>query len=105
MNKAARLDEYAPLVDAAVAYAKEKSAADASADDKMALLLDALSVEFGAEILKHVPGYVSTEVDARLSFDLEGNLTRARRIIDMYAAKGIGKDRVLIKLASTWEGL
>lgn len=105
MNKAARLDEYAPLVDAAVKYAKEQSKEGASASDKMALLLDALSVEFGTEILKHVPGYVSTEVDARLSFDLEGNIERARRIIEMYAAKGIGKDRVLIKLASTWEGL
>lgn len=62
-------------------------------------------VNFGAEILKYVPGYVSTEVDARLSFDVEGSLRRARRLVSMYEELGIPKSRVLIKLAATWEGI
>ena len=61
-------------------------------------------MNFGLEILKIVPGRVSTEVDARLSFDVDGNLFRARRIIGMYEAAGVARDRILIKLASTWEG-
>lgn len=64
-----------------------------------------LFVNFGAEILKYVPGYVSTEVDARLSFDVEGSLRRARRIVAMYEELGVPKSRVLIKLATTWEGI
>jgi hypothetical protein len=66
---------------------------------------DRLAVNFGLEILKIVPGRVSTEVDARLSFDVEGNLFRARRIIEMYEAAGISRERILIKLATTWEGV
>lgn len=64
-----------------------------------------LFVNFGAEILKYVPGYVSTEVDARLSFDVEGSLRRARRLVSMYEELGVPKSRVLIKLAATWEGI
>jgi len=64
-----------------------------------------LSANFGTEILKHVPGYVSTEVDARLSFDTQRSVTRARRIMKLYEEQGVGRDRVLIKLASTWEGI
>ena len=60
---------------------------------------------FGVEILKIVPGRVSTEVDARLSFDKEGSVTKALKIIELYAEEGIEKERVLIKLASTWEGI
>jgi transaldolase len=62
-------------------------------------------VRFGCEILQHIPGRVSTEVDARLSFDTEATVTRARRIIDLYQGEGVHVDRVLIKVASTWEGI
>lgn len=67
--------------------------------------MDKLAVNFGAEILKIVPGRVSTEVDARLSFDKEGSIAKARRIIALYEEAGISKERVLVKLASTWEGI
>ncbi len=69
------------------------------------LAMDRLLVRFGCEILQRVPGRVSTEVDARLSNDLDANLARARRLIALYAAEGIGRERVLIKLATTWEGI
>jgi transaldolase len=69
------------------------------------LLVDQVLVRFGLEILKVVPGRVSTEVDARLSFDAEATKFRARRIIALYEAAGIGRERVLIKIASTWEGI
>jgi transaldolase len=67
--------------------------------------VDRMSVGFGCEILRHVAGRVSTEVDARLSFDTEGSIARARRLIELYARSGVGPQRVLIKLASTWEGI
>ena len=67
--------------------------------------LDKLFVAFGREILKHIPGRVSTEVDARLSFDLEGSVSKARKLISLYESQGIGRERILIKLASTWEGI
>jgi transaldolase len=96
------LPEYKHLVDDAVAFA---DAAEDSSVSRLDLCMDKLAVNFGCEILKHITGQVSTEVDARLSFDAEANIDRARRIIGMYEDAGIGKDRVLIKLASTWEGL
>ena len=101
INKAARLEAYQHLVQDAIAYAKKEGGDDRA---QMDLALDKLSVNFGAEILKIVPGYVSTEVDARLSFDTQGNLDRAHRIISLYEAAGVTRDRILIKLASTWEG-
>ena len=64
--------------------------------------MDKLAVSFGAEISKIVPGYVSTEVDARLSFDTEGSIAKARELIQMYSEVGIDKSRILIKLAATW---
>jgi transaldolase len=67
--------------------------------------MNRLLVRFGVEILKHIPGRVSTEVDARLSFDTEATVTRARRIIDLYQGEGVHVDRILIKTASTWEGI
>ena len=67
--------------------------------------LDRLFVAFGREILKHIPGRVSTEVDARLSFDEKKSLEKARRLIALYEGDGVGRERVLIKLASTWEGI
>ncbi|MEJ7733200.1 MAG: transaldolase family protein, partial [Polyangiaceae bacterium] len=67
--------------------------------------VDRLAVEFGAKILKIIPGRVSTEVDARLSYDTQASIDKARHIISAYETMGVGKDRVLIKLASTWEGI
>jgi transaldolase len=88
------------LVDAALKDASQSSHAD-SIDRAM----DALFVQFGREILKHVAGRVSTEVDARLSFDQGGSIARAQRLVRLYEQQGVSRDRVLIKLASTWEGI
>jgi transaldolase len=94
--KAVQKPEYAHLLQDAVAkYGAQ------GPDEVMNRLL----VSFGIEILKHIPGRVSTEVDARLSFDTEATVTRARRIIDLYQGEGVHVDRVLIKIASTWEGI
>ena len=67
--------------------------------------MDRMFVNFGCEILRHVAGRVSTEVDARLSFDVEGSIAKARKFISLYESKGVGRERILIKLASTWEGI
>src|SRR3954454_17292531 len=75
------------------------------ADHQPAAAIDWLFVLFGREILKHIPGRVSTEVDARLSFDREGSLAKARHLIDLYEKEGVSRNRVLIKLASSWEGI
>ena len=104
INAAARLPAYTALVEDAVAYARANAPAGDAAE-RRALALDKLSVNFGAEIARLVPGYVSTEIDARLSFDAAASLKRARRVIALYAAAGVPKERVLIKLASTWEGI
>ncbi|MDP2741875.1 MAG: transaldolase [Hydrogenophaga sp.] len=94
--KAVQKPEYAHLLqDAVTRYGSQ------GLDETMNRLL----VRFGCEILKHIPGRVSTEVDARLSFDTEATVTRARRIIDLYQGEGVHIDRVLIKIASTWEGI
>ncbi|KAG1708397.1 Transaldolase [Phytophthora capsici] len=102
--KAAQMEQYSALVDDAVAYGKGLSP-DLSESERLGYVIDKLSVNFGLEILKVVPGYVSTEVDARLSFDTEGTIARAHRIIELYEKAGIKKDRILIKIASTWEGI
>ncbi|KAH3677194.1 hypothetical protein WICMUC_001775 [Wickerhamomyces mucosus] len=99
---AAKKPEYAKLIDVAVAYGKENGK---TLEEKVDLSLDRLLVEFGTEILKIVPGRVSTEVDARLSFDKEATVKKALQIIDLYKAQGIDKDRILIKIASTYEGI
>jgi transaldolase len=100
--KAALVAEYQALIDDAITYAKLNGDSPA---DKLAIALDKVAVNFGAEISKLVPGYVSTEVDARLSFDTNATVERARRIIGMYKELGIDKSRVLIKIASTYEGI
>lgn len=100
INAAARLPQYKALVDDAILHGKS-----AEPSERLSLILDKLAVNFGLEILKIIPGYISTEIDARLSFDTEASIARARRIISLYAEKGVGKDRVLIKMASTWEGI
>jgi transaldolase len=100
--KAAQLPQYRPLVQEAVQYAKKQNV-DRSLET--ALFMDKLSVNFGLEILKIIPGRVSTEVDASLSFDTQGTLAKARSLIQLYEAAGISRDRVLIKVGSTWEGI
>ena len=100
--KAASMPEYAPLVKESVEWAKMHCMGKDKLLEKIIVML---FVTFGAEILKIVPGRVSTEVDARLSFDMEGSLKRAREYIALYEEKGIKRERVLIKLASTWEGI
>jgi transaldolase len=100
--KASQLPQYAPLIDAAIAYAKAQGGTKAEQIDSAA---DKLAVLIGAEITKVVPGRISTEVDARLSFNLDAMVAKGRKLIKLYEESGISKDRVLIKLASTWEGI
>lgn len=100
--KAAQMPQYLSLVESAVEWAKQQSS------DKAQQIIDAsdkLGVFFGKEILDIVPGRVSTEVDARLSFDTEATIAKAHRLIEMYKLAGIDKSRILIKIASTWEGI
>ncbi|MFT3858825.1 MAG: transaldolase [Aquabacterium sp.] len=94
--KAVQKPDYAPLLAETVA---------AHRSEALTALVDRVLVRFGLEILKVVPGRVSTEVDARLSFDTAATIARARHIIALYEAAGIGRDRVLIKIAATWEGI
>ena len=99
---ASALPQYAPLIDEAIAYAKAQSA------NKAQQLIDAedkLAVNIGLEILKIVPGRISTEVDARLSYDTQATVEKARKLIALYNAAGISNDRILIKIASTWQGI
>jgi len=99
---ASKKQEYAKLIDAAVDYGKDHGK---DLDQKVDATLDRLLVAFGSEILKIVPGKVSTEVDARFSFDTKESVNKALHIIDLYKQLGIGKERILIKVASTWEGI
>eukprot|EP00049_Salpingoeca_infusionum_P017280 m.352385 g.352385 ORF g.352385 m.352385 type:complete len:322 (-) comp16503_c0_seq1:160-1125(-) len=100
--KAAQMPQYKAVVDEAIAYAKGKSA---NLDEQVEFAAEKLFVNFGIEILKLVPGRVSTEVDARLSFDKEAQVAKALKLIQLYEEAGIGKERILIKLSSTWEGI
>lgn len=93
--------QYQHLIEEAVRFAKAQGR---STKEQYALMMDKLFVNFGVEILKIVPGRVSTEVDARLSFDVEGSLTMARTLVKLYEQVGVQRERILIKLASTWEG-
>jgi len=99
--KAASQPEYAALINRAVRIAQSEPTAEA----RCRRALTETAVAFGAEILTHIPGLVSTEVDARLSFDTMGTIHEARRVIAAYAAIGVPRERVLIKIASTWEGI
>uniref|UniRef100_A0ABI7W701 Transaldolase n=2 Tax=Felidae TaxID=9681 RepID=A0ABI7W701_FELCA len=99
---AAQMPAYEGLLDEAIAYGKKLGG---SQEEQIKNAMDKLFVLFGAEILKKVPGRVSTEVDARLSFDKDAMVARARRLIELYQEAGISKDQVLIKLSSTWEGI
>jgi len=102
ITKAAQMAEYDAVVDGALAWAREQ--ADGS-EAIVAKAIDRLAVDFGLKILEVIPGRVSTEVDARLSFDTEGTIAKARELIGMYEAAGASRERILIKIASTWEGI
>ena len=93
--KVAQDDKYAPIIEQSIA----------SANGNLVDAVDNFGVEIGCEILKIIPGRVSTEVDARLSFDTQATIDKARKLIALYKERGIAKDRILIKIASTWEGI
>lgn len=97
--QAAKLPQYKHLIDDAISKSSVNGEADI--DD----VCDQLIVNFGCEILKHVPGRISSEVDAKLSFDTQASIEKGRKLIALYEKAGISKDRVLIKLASTWQGI
>ena len=100
--KAATLPEYLPLIEDALVWAKlQSNEREQQAHDAM----DKLAVNVGLEVLKYVPGRISTEVDARLSFDTAASINKAQKLIGLYNAAGINNDRVFIKIASTWEGI
>jgi transaldolase len=100
--KAAGLPHYAHLIDDAIQWGKKQGKTQ---EQQVAEACDKLAVNFGAEILKSIPGRVSTEVDARLSFDQQKSIDKARHLVDLYQQQGIDKSRILIKLAATWEGI
>jgi transaldolase len=103
ITAAAQMPEYADVVEGALAWAHKEAAGDPA--KVVGLALDRLSIEFGLRILDIVPGRVSTEVDARLSFDTEATVAKGRYLIGLYEAAGAKRERVLIKIASTWEGI
>lgn len=100
--KAAQMPAYRSLVDGIV---QSVTSGKLSSDEQLSACMDRLAVGFGEKILGTIPGRVSTEVDARLSFDRDSSIAKARQLIDLYEQAGIGKERVLIKMASTWEGI
>ncbi|MBU2515454.1 transaldolase [bacterium] len=102
LYKAAQMDQYKNLVTEAVKWGKSQGG---GSEKELENTLDKLAVNFGKEILKIVPGRVSTEVDARLSFNTEATINRTRKLISLYESEGIPKNRVLIKIAATWEGI
>ena len=100
--KAAQIEQYKELVQSAIEYGREKGKA---LEDRIRLAMDRLAINFGVEILNIIPGRVSTELDARLSFDMEGSIRRAEELIELYQKAGVDRKRILIKVASTWEGI
>lgn len=100
--QAAQLLQYSGIVEKSIAYARKKTF---DKKEQLSICLDRLSVAFGIEILKIIPGRVSTEVDARLSFDISATVNKAKKLIEMYEAEGFDRSRILIKIASTWEGI
>jgi transaldolase len=105
ITAAAQMPEYQEIVDQTLMQASKDAGKGASAKDIATLAFDRLAVSFGLKILEIIPGRVSTEVDARLSYDTEATIAKAHQIIAQYEAAGITRDRVLIKIASTWEGI
>ncbi|BBA80246.1 transaldolase AB family [cyanobacterium endosymbiont of Rhopalodia gibberula] len=105
ITAAAQMPQYQGIVDDTLKQARTELGKDVSASDVATLAFDRLAVSFGLKILKIIPGRVSTEVDARLSYDTEATLEKARYLISEYEANGVSRDRILIKIASTWEGI
>ncbi len=105
ITAAAQMPQYQDIVDATLTRAKLDAGADASNETILTLAFDRLAVAFGLRILKIIPGRVSTEVDARLSYDTDATIAKGRDLIAQYEAAGVARDRVLIKIASTWEGI
>ena len=105
ITAAAQMPQYQSIVDDTLKGARDTLGADASASDVATLAFDRLAVSFGMKILEIITGRVSTEVDARLSYDTEATIAKAHEIIEQYEANGISKERILIKIASTWEGI
>lgn len=105
ITAAAQMPQYQSIVDDTLKGARATLGADASAADVVTLAFDRLAVSFGLKILEIIPGRVSTEVDARLSYDIDATVAKGRELIAQYEANGIDKKRVLIKIAATWEGI
>ena len=105
ITAAAQMPEYADVVDGALNWAEKQAGSGAETATVVGLAIDRLSVEFGLRILQIVPGRLSAEVDARLSYDTAKSIEKARYLISQYEAAGVSRERVLIKLAATWEGI
>ena len=105
ITAAAQMPEYAEVVDEALRWAIRAADGAAKRDVVVKLAVDRLSIEFGTRILKIVPNRVSTEVDARLSYDTRATIDKAHTLIEQYEAANVGRERVLIKIAATWEGI
>ncbi len=105
ITAAAQMPQYQDIVDDTLKGARDSLGNDASPAEVANLAFDRLAVSFGLKILEIIPGRVSTEVDARLSYDIDGTLAKAHEIIEQYESSGISKDRILIKIAATWEGI
>ncbi len=104
ITAAAQMPQYQPIVDETLKQAR-KDLGQAPASEVLSLAFDRLAVSFGTKILKIIPGRVSTEVDARLSYDTNGTIAKARDLIKQYESQGISRKRILIKIAATWEGI
>jgi transaldolase len=105
INMAAQMPEYESIVDETLQSARAKLGKDASANEVATLAFERLAIAFGLKILEIIPGRVSTEVDARLSYDTEATIAKAHYLISEYEAAGVSRKRILIKIASTWEGI
>ncbi|MEN8259126.1 MAG: transaldolase [Pseudomonadota bacterium] len=105
ITAAAQMPQYQGIVDETLEAARKDVGAGAPASQVVSLAFDRLAVAFGLKILEIIPGRVSTEVDARLSYDTEGTIAKGRELIAQYEAQGIARERILIKIASTWEGI
>jgi transaldolase (EC 2.2.1.2) len=105
ITAAAQMPQYQEIVDDTLKQAKKDKGSGVANQEILTLAFDRLAVSFGKKILEIIPGRVSTEVDARLSYDTEATVEKARYLISEYEAAGISRDRILIKIASTWEGI
>jgi len=105
ITAAAQMPQYQSIVDATLRQARQDLGTGAAAAQVVTLAFDRLAVSFGLKILQIIPGRVSTEVDARLSFDTQGSIAKGRELIAQYEAKGVSRERILIKIAATWEGI